>query len=120
MVGTVGTSVTLAGGGIGVLAGLAGSVGAPGAGALTLGLTGLVFGTFCAVGAVLTPLYVYVTQPRRVAPPPPRERHAEGPPALQPPPPALTTPISLVRGPGDDVRTAAFRAGVLTPTLAPR
>jgi hypothetical protein len=108
VVGATGTTVTLAGGGLGLVTALAGGVGAPSAGALTIGLTGLVFGTFCAVGAVMTPLYVYLTAPRQAPRQPAQERHAMEP----------RVPLAGLQA--EDVRSAAFRSGVLNAAYTQR
>ncbi len=113
--GTAGTTLALAGGGLGLITNLAASAGAPSVGALTLGLTGVLFGTFCAVGAVMTPLYVHLTAPRPLVRPAPVQRHAS-PPAAPPRAPAYTAVVAT----GDDLRSAAFRSGVLTNALALR
>jgi len=147
LAGTVGTTVALAGGGFGVITNIAAGAGAPSMGALTLGLTGVVFGTFCAVGAVVTPLYVYLTLPRPPPRPVPVERHASPGPALPPVPPPAPVLVADAASPiavqpaavqsdavepraaalrpagaaaGGDLRITAFRSGFLTTARIPR
>jgi hypothetical protein len=106
ILGTAGTAAAMGASSLNVVQNIAGGLVAPAnATVLGLGLVGVVFATYCSIGAAVTPLYLHLTGDPAAEPPQPPASQARTPPARRPDPAVHRASLG----------TTAFRSGVLDP-----
>ncbi len=106
VVGTAGTAAAMGANSLNVVQHIAGGLVAPAnATILGLSLVGVVFATYCSIGAAVTPLYLYLAGDAPAEPPQAPPAQARTPPAPRPDPAVHRASLG----------TTAFRSGVLDP-----